>query len=252
VNHGLTLVFISRYGYGELEVDQSDLETAIRETVSNLGSQSMKFEQLALSIGIGILLLAIFTVDARMALGFTPWLLYVIPIGLTYWLTTHYAPLVVAGLCMLLMVADYGLSPQLVPHELALTNRIIGTVTFWGLAWLIMSYQILLRRQSAITEQTKLELMERTQDLGRLVTALQSTGNQDSDGAEHAPVVVQGFRRHVANVLVAEGRRLEEKVAHLTEKDEGTRPADKSLHATLDDLQELRKQLEQLQRDLLV
>ncbi len=211
----------------------------------------MKSEELALSIGIGILLLAIFTVDTRMALGFTPWLLYVIPIGLTYWLTTPYAPLVAAGLCSVLMIADYGVSAPLVPQELALTNRIIGTATFWGLAWLIMNYQRLLQRQSAVMEQTKLELRERTQDLGRMVTALRAPREQQHEGIEQPPVVIQGFKRHVTDMLVAERRRLEEKAADLAETKETTHLADKSLDATLEELQQLRKQLEQLQHDLL-
>lgn len=220
------------------------------ETGPKPRSQSMKSEQLALSTGIGILLLGIFAVDTRMALGFTPWLLYVIPIGLTYWLTTHYAPLAVAGLCTVLMVADYGLSPPLVPQELALTNRIIGTATFWGLAWLIMSYQLLLQRQSALTEQIKLELRERTQDLGRMVTALRSPGNQESHGTEPPPVVVQGFKRHVTDMLEAERRRLEEKVVDLAENEDATHAVDKDQDVTIEELQALRKQLEQLQRDL--
>jgi hypothetical protein len=44
----------------------------------------MKPEQVGLSIGIGILLASIFFVGVQRALGFTPWLLYVIPLGLTY------------------------------------------------------------------------------------------------------------------------------------------------------------------------
>ena len=97
----------------------------------------MKYEQLGVSVVIGVLLLAIFMVDTRMALGFTPWLLYVIPLGLTYWVTMRYAPLLVAGLCTLLIIADYGVSAPLAPESLALTNRAIGIGTFWGLAWLI-------------------------------------------------------------------------------------------------------------------
>ena len=208
-------------------------------------------EQLPFSIGIGILLLAIFTVDTRMALGFTPWLLYVVPIGLTYWLTAPYAPLVTAALCTVLMIADYGLSAPLVPHELALTNRIIGSGTFWVLAWLIMNYQRLLQHQWAVTEQTKLELRERTQDLGRMVTALRAPRDEQHEEIGQPPVVIQGFKRHVTDMLVTERRRLEERAIDLAGKDETPHPADQGLDATLEDLQQLRKQLEQLQRDLL-
>jgi hypothetical protein len=54
----------------------------------------MKPEQVGLSIGIGILLASIFFVGVQMALGFTPWLLNVIPLGLTYWIFHLYAPAV--------------------------------------------------------------------------------------------------------------------------------------------------------------
>lgn len=101
----------------------------------------MKHTQLGLSAGIGILLLVIFTVDSRMALGFTPWLLYVLPLGLTYWSTLRYAPLLVAGLCTLLIIVDYLVSAPLAPESPALTNRAMGIGTVWGLAWLITGYR---------------------------------------------------------------------------------------------------------------
>ena len=44
----------------------------------------MKSQQLGVSVVIAVLLAAVFFVDVRTGLGFTPWLLYVIPLGLTY------------------------------------------------------------------------------------------------------------------------------------------------------------------------
>lgn len=149
------------------------------------------------------------------------------------------------------MIAGYGLSPPLVPYELALTNRVIGTTTFWGLAWLIMHYQGFFQRQSAVTEQTKLELRERTQDIGRMVTALQAPRDQEHEGIEQPPVVIQGFKRHVTDMLVAEACHLNEKATDLARKDETTPVVDKGLDSTLEEHQHLRKQLERLQRDLL-
>jgi hypothetical protein len=54
----------------------------------------MKPDQVALYAGIGALSVGIFLIDVQMALGFTPWLLYVIPLGLTYWATQQAAPFV--------------------------------------------------------------------------------------------------------------------------------------------------------------
>lgn len=210
-----------------------------------------KAEQLGVSTGIGLLLLVIFLVDVNMPLGFTPWLLYVIPLGLTYWTTTYVTPLVVAALCTLLLVAGYGLSPPMVPGELALTNRVVGTATFWGLAWLIMRYQVLVQRQSSITEQLKQELTERTQDLGRAVRALRTAGDQAAVRTDHPLVIAQEFTRQVTDVLEAERRRLEEKVISLVDTDQTLDPVNKSLDVTLEELFKLKNQLEQWQRDLL-
>ena len=75
-------------------------------------------------------------------------------------------------------------------------------------------------------------------------------GNQESHGTEPPPVVVQGFKRHVTDMLEAERRRLEEKVVDLAENEDATHAVDKDQDVTIEELQALRKQLEQLQRDL--
>lgn len=51
----------------------------------------MRSQQIGLWAAIGVLLVGIFLIDMQMALGFTPWQLYVIPLGLTYWATLLYA-----------------------------------------------------------------------------------------------------------------------------------------------------------------
>lgn len=211
----------------------------------------MKYEQLGVSVGIGGLLLAIFMVDTRMALGFTPWLLYVIPLGLTYWVSMRYAPLLVAGLCTLLIIADYGMSAPLASESLALTNRAIGIGTFWVLAWLITSYQRLLQRQSAVTARLRDELMERTQDLGRAVSALRAAGRQGSERTDDQPVAAQELTRRMTDVLEAEHRRLEEKVSLLVRREPASEPADSNLDSTLEELERLGKQLAEWQRHLL-
>lgn len=210
----------------------------------------MKYEQLGVSVVIGVLLLAIFMVDTRMALGFTPWLLYVIPLGLTYWVTMRYAPLLVAGLCTLLIIADYGVSAPLAPESLALTNRAIGIGTFWGLAWLITRYQLLLQRQSAVTARLREELMERTQDLGRAVSALRAAGCQGSERTGDHPGA-QALTRRMTDVLEAEHRRLEEKVSLLVRQEPTSEPVDRNLDSTLEELERLGKQLAEWQRHLL-
>src|SRR5574341_512971 len=211
----------------------------------------MKPDQLGLSIGIAILLAAIFLLDAQMALGFTPWLLYGIPLGLTYWVSQLYAPVVVAAICTILMFVGYDLSPPLVPEYVALTNRVFGAVTFWALAFLIVAYRLLARRLSHLTDQLRMELMERTQDLGRAVGALRAEAEHRNRLERDLPEASEEFTRQVTDVLVAESRRLQQKVGHL---EQGELPASEmgdSLERARSELERLGKQLEQLQRDLL-
>lgn len=172
----------------------------------------MKSAQSGLWAVIGVLLAGIFLVDVEMGLGFTPWLLYVIPLGLTYWASSRAASVWVAALCTVLIVAGFMLSPPLAPRHVALTNRIFGLSTFWILAALLVAYKQLVVRLSELTEQLSAELAERTRDLGLAMSALQSGGE---GGMRRAP----------------EGER--------------------TLEQTRGYLEQLGRQLEQLQRDLL-
>jgi len=63
----------------------------------------MKSQQLGLLLGIAVLLAVIFVIDIHIGLGVTPWLLYVVPLGLTYWIRYLYGPLVVASVCIVLI-----------------------------------------------------------------------------------------------------------------------------------------------------
>jgi hypothetical protein len=202
---------------------------------------------LGVSAAIAALLAAVFFVDVRTGLGFTPWLLYVLPLGLTYWTSWLYAPLVVAAICILLMFVGYGLSPPLVPAAIAFTNRLFGTVTFIILGGLILAYRLLARRLSLLTDQLRQELFERTQDLGRAVRVLKAEmalkGREISAADEHE------LSRHLTNVLVEESRRLQEQFGHLEERQ--VISAEHRLEETRTELDRLAKQLEQFQRDLL-
>ncbi len=211
----------------------------------------MKAAEAWLYGGIGVLLGTIFLVDARMALGFTPWFLYVIPLGLTYWASHLYAPFVVAAASTILMFVGYDLSPPLAPEHVALTNRVFGTITFWALGSLIVAYKLLALRLSRLTEQLRMELVERTQDLGRAVSALRAAEEQGSRAERGLPGVSDQFKRQVTDVLVAENRRLQEKVVDLEQGELPAQEGEAGLEQTRNELERLGKQLEQLQRDLL-
>src|SRR4051812_13300195 len=93
--------------------------------------------------GIVALMAAVFLVEILMPLGFTPWLLFVIPLGLTYWAPYLYAPVVITTACTVLVLLGYFLSPGGIHTPVAVTNRLFGTVTFWVLGFLILRYKIL-------------------------------------------------------------------------------------------------------------
>lgn len=203
--------------------------------------------QLGVGGAIAALLAAVFVIDVRTGLGFTPWLLYVLPLALTYWLSWLYAPLLVASVCIVLMFVGYGLSPPLVPSSIALTNRLFGTVTFLAMGGLIMAYRLLARRLSLLTEQLRQELFERTQDLGRAVRILKT--EMALKNAAASPLAEHELSRHLTNVLVVESRRLQEQFGILEEREVVS--AEHRLEETRKQLDRLTKQLEQFQRDLL-
>ena len=203
--------------------------------------------QLGVAAAIAVLLGAVFLIDVRTGLGFTPWLLYVLPLGLTYWMSWLYAPLLVASVCIVLMFVGYGLSPPVVPPSIAFTNRLFGTVTFSALAGLIMAYRLLARRLSLLTDQLRQELFERTQDLGRAVRILKAEMALKS--REASALAEQELSRHLTNVLVVESRRLQEQFGNLEERE--LLSAEHRLEETRNELDRLTKQLEQFQRDLL-
>jgi hypothetical protein len=207
----------------------------------------MKFQQLGVSVAIAVLLAAVFFIDVRTGLGFTPWLLYVIPLGLTYWIASVYSPLMVAAVCIALMFVGYALSPPLVPPPIALTNRLFGTVTFLAIAGLIVAYKLLARRLSLLTDQLRQELFERTQDLGRTVRVLKA--EMAIKSRDVLPLTDQELGRHLTNVLVVESRRLQEQFGQFEEGK--VLSAEHRLEETRNELDRLTKQLEDFQRELL-
>jgi hypothetical protein len=206
----------------------------------------MKSQQFGVSLAIAVLLVAVFLIDVRTGLGFTPWLLYVIPLGLTYWIAFVYSPLIVAGICVALMFIGYALSPPLVPLPIALTNRLFGTVMFVAMGGLIVAYKLLASELSRLSGQLREELFERTQDLGRAVRILKAETALRSQ--EPSQLAEQELGRHLTNVLVVESRRLQEQFGQLEERE--VLSAEHRLEETRNELDRLTKQLEEVQRDL--
>ncbi len=195
---------------------------------------------------------AVFTIEVRMPLGFTPWLLYVVPLGLTYWARYLYAPLIVAALCTTLILLGYVLSPTGAAAPIALTNRVFGIVTFWILGVFILRHKLLGDRLSRLTDSLAAELADRTRDLGLAVSALQREVERRQQG-EGAPAEAAGtdLAHHVSHVLTAESRRLQEQMTRYARLQAPEPETEERLDATRNELVQLGHRLEQLQRELL-
>lgn len=211
----------------------------------------MTFDQRWLHIGIGILLSVVFVVDVKMPLGFTPWLLYVVPLGLTFWTRQLYAPFVVTAFCTCLLAIGYLLSPTLIHPSVAATNRAIGTATFWVLSYLIVEYKRLAWRLSRLTDDLRSELMQRTRDLSCAVSVLRTEDVRVIRAEHDSRMATDELKRQITDVLSTENRRLREKALSLVRENRPHPSGEYSLDATRGELERLGKQLEQLQRDLL-
>lgn len=197
---------------------------------------------------IGGIAAAVFVVEIQMPLGFTPWLLYLIPVGLTYWARNQYAPLIVAMLCTVLIIVGYVLSPAGVATPIAVTNRTFGIVTFWVLGVLILRYKQLADQLSQLTKHLALELTDRTRDLGLAVSALQQeAGRNGSDPSEPRTELAH----HVTTILSVEEQRLQEKITHYEALERPAEEADERLETTRNELMQLGQRLARLQQELL-
>jgi PAS domain S-box-containing protein len=72
---------------------------------------------------IALATIFIFIIDIITPLGVMIWILYLIPLFLTVYLSWKYAPLVMTGVFILLMAASLFLSPRDISIELALLDR---------------------------------------------------------------------------------------------------------------------------------
>jgi hypothetical protein len=86
---------------------------------------------------ITIATIFIFVIDISTPLGVMIWILYLIPLFLTVYLSWKYAPMVMTGVFILLMVVSLFLSPRDISIEFALIDRI-----FFALVLIISSFFI--------------------------------------------------------------------------------------------------------------
>lgn len=89
---------------------------------------------------ITIATVLIFAIDIGTPLGVMIWILYLIPLFLTVYLSWKYAPMVLTGVFVLLMAASLFLSPRDITIEYALIDRVFFAVVLVIASFFIKDY----------------------------------------------------------------------------------------------------------------
>ncbi|WP_321505040.1 hypothetical protein [uncultured Methanoregula sp.] len=106
-------------------------QSPIKKVFSYLGSES------GVIIIVTSLLLAIFLIDAITPLGIPVWLLYFIPLVLSYWSCRPYAIPVVFFITLTLLICGLILSPPGVPLDIAIGYRSVFFFIFLFLSLML-------------------------------------------------------------------------------------------------------------------
>jgi len=99
-----------------------------------------------LVIVIALILIAVYLIDTITPLGEPVWLLYFIPLILSYWSSRLYAVPIVCVVTLLFLIGGFLVSPHGVPVSDALVYRFTFFVAFIGISlvlWAIRRDQIL-------------------------------------------------------------------------------------------------------------
>ncbi len=92
-----------------------------------------------------VIILAVYAVDTVTPLGEPVWLLYFIPLVLSYWSDRYYAIPTVFLVTVIFLVGGFLLSPQGIPVHLAIISRFTFFLLFFILAlvlWTVRRRQI--------------------------------------------------------------------------------------------------------------
>jgi len=80
----------------------------------------------------------IFIADLLTPRGVGEWILYIVPMGFTFWTRGRRSPLILAAVITILLAIGLILSPQGVPLPLAAVNRVVVLIAVWGIALAVM------------------------------------------------------------------------------------------------------------------
>ena len=92
-----------------------------------------------------LIILTVYAIDTATPLGEPVWLLYFIPLILSYWSSRYYAIPTVFIVTVLFLVAGFFLSPQGIPVHLAILSRFTFFLLFFVMAmvlWTVRGRQI--------------------------------------------------------------------------------------------------------------
>jgi hypothetical protein len=100
---------------------------------------------LGLLLVAAVIILAVYAIDTVTPLGEPVWLLYFIPLILSYWSTRYYAIPTVFIVTILFLVAGFLVSPQGIPVHMAILSRFTFFLLFFIISlvlWTIRGRQI--------------------------------------------------------------------------------------------------------------
>jgi hypothetical protein len=92
-----------------------------------------------------LIILTVYAVDTVTPLGEPVWILYFIPLVLSFWSNRYYAIPAVFIAIVLFLIAGFLLSPQGIPVNIAILNRFTFFLLFFILAlilWIVRGRQI--------------------------------------------------------------------------------------------------------------
>lgn len=91
---------------------------------------------------VALVVLAVYLLDTITPLGEPVWLLYFIPLILSYWSTRDYAIPIVCGVILLFLISGFLLSPQGVALSQAIIYRYVFFITFISVALLLWAKRV--------------------------------------------------------------------------------------------------------------
>jgi PAS domain S-box-containing protein len=101
-----------------------------------------KLQMALLALSIAVLLLLMFVVDLNLPLGVIHGIPYVVLVSVSYWLPWRQAPVVLAAIGTLFIVAGYLFSPSRVDTTALLLNVSLETAVLWVTAFLVLRYRV--------------------------------------------------------------------------------------------------------------